>query len=486
MELIKQLPALGRDLGIGLIFIGLISLAAVAVSCIYQEWNAIIPILTATVPLCVAGIVLRLLPQNGVKPSPKTAIAVTALLWGFVALCGALPFLFADISFTDAVFESMSAWTSTGFSVAGNIEQWPHTLLFWRSLMQWIGALGIVVFALTVASGAGFYRGLYRTEGRQDTFLPSATATALHMMRIYLILTAIAIVAILCTGVGIWDSVNLAFCSISTGGMTMYTDGIAHYQNLALEIVLIPIMFLGAIPFRLYYLSFSKRSLKEMLHDRILQVMFALFVIVSAVLVFDLVINSGLAVGDALREGVFMAGSSLTSTGFQNTDFSLWGFAPLFLLGVFMFIGGPQGSTAGGLKLDRIIVAWESLVWWIKKTVGSSKAVVSMRHERKPVKEEDTASLISGSLLVILCFVILQGIVLFILLHDSYFASDIPATIFDVLNCVANTGASSGMIGPDMPEYSKILTIFVMWIARLEIIPVVILVGGIFRKIIRK
>lgn len=486
MELIKQLPALGKELGMGLIFIGLISLTAVAVSCIYQEWDTIIPILTATVSLCAAGLALRLLPQNGVKPTPKTAVAVTALLWGFVALCGALPFLFADISFTDAVFESMSAWTSTGFSVVEKIEQWPHALLFWRSLMQWIGALGIVVFALTVASGAGFSRGLYRSERKQDAFLPSATATALHMLRIYAILTVIAVVAILLTGVGVWDSINLAFCTISTGGMTLYTDGIAHYQNIALEIVLIPIMFLGAIPFRLYYLSFSRRSLKEMLHDRVLQVMFALFVIVSAVIVLDLVFNSGLSAGEALREGVFMAGSAVTSAGFQNTDLSLWGFAPLLLLGVFLFIGGPQGSTAAGLKLDRFIIAFESFIWWMKKTIGSNKAVVSMKHEGKALKEEETASLFAESLVIILSFVLLLVILLFILLHDSYFASDISATIFDLMNCVANTGASAGMIGAGMPEYAKILIIFVMWIARLEIIPVVILVGGIFRKIIRK
>lgn len=479
MELLRQFPALARTLSYGLIFIGLISLAAIAVACIYAEWDTIIPMLSVTGSLCAAGVILRFIPQNGVKPTPALFVAMTVILWGFVALCGSFPFLFAGLSFIDAAFESMSAWTGTGFSVVAGIEAWPHAILFWRSLMEWVGCLGIIVFALSVTANAGISRSLFRTEGRVDTFLPSVKDTAHQMLKIYLILTLIAIAAIFCTGVGIWDAVNLAFCGVSTGGMALYSDGIAHYNNIGLEIVLIPVMFMGAIPFRLYYLLYKKSSIKKILHDRVLYAMLIVFIALAVFLVLDLMFSSGLSLEDSLRQGVFMAGSAVSSTGYQNTTLLSWGPAPLLVLGIFLFIGGAQGSTAGGIKMDRILVTLESIVWWMKKTISSSKAVVSMRHDGKAVKDDEAASLISGSVVIILCFLALLAAVLIILLHDPYFSSNISGTIFGVLNCVANTGASAGLVGPDMPGYAKIIFIFVMWAARLEIIPVIILINAV-------
>ena len=483
MELLRQFPALARTLGSGLIFIGLIPLAAIAVACIYAEWDTIIPMLFVAGSLCAAGIILRFIPQNGVKPTPSLFVAMTVILWGFVALCGSFPFLFEGLSFIDAAFESMSAWTGTGFSVAANIEEWPHAFLFWRSLMEWVGCLGIIVFALSVTAKSGFSRGLFRTEGRVDTFLPSVRDTAHHMLIIYLIITIFAVAAIFCTGVGIWDAVNLALCGVSTGGMAMYPDGIAHYNNFGLEMVLIPVMFLGAIPFRLYYLLYKKSSIKKVLHDRVLFAMLIVFAALAVFLVIDLIFSSGLSFEEAFRQGVFMAGSAVSSTGYQNTTLLSWSPAVLLILSIFLFIGGAQGSTAGGIKMDRILVVLESIVWWMKKTISSSKAVISMRHDGKAVKDDEAASLISWSAVVILCFVALLVGVLIILLHDPYFSSNISGTIFGVVNCVANTGASAGLIGPDMPAYAKIIFIFVMWAARLEIIPVIILINAVVRGI---
>lgn len=481
MEFVKELPALGRDLGPALIFIGLLSFTAVGVGCIYREWTSIPPMLAASLTLCILGLIFRFLPQNGKKPRTSSSIAAVAFVWGLVGLCGALPFFIAEVSFVDAIFESMSAWSGTGFSVIGNIEEWPHVLLFWRSLMQWIGGLGIIAFALTIVSRVGFNRGLSASESKSESFLPSVTSTAMHMWKIYAVLTVIAFIAILCTGVGIWDAINLALCSISTGGMSLYADGILHYQNFALEMVLIPIMFLGAIPFRLYYLTYTKHSFKEMLHDRVLQVMFVIFAVIAALMIGELVFVSGIPVVDAFRQGLFMAGTAVTSTGFQNTDFMIWGISPLIILAVFMLMGGPQGSTSGGFKIERIIILFESVVWWIKKMVSGPKAVITMRHEGKAIKSEDATPLISGSLVLILCFLLMQCLVLLIFMHDPYFLGNMSATIFDLFSCIGNNGASCGMIGPLMPDYAKVIVFFVMWIARLEIIPVLILLRGLFK-----
>ncbi|HJJ35845.1 MAG TPA: TrkH family potassium uptake protein [Methanocorpusculum sp.] len=481
MEFVKELPALGRDLGPGFIFIGILSLVAVIVGCIYQEWSSIPVMLTASAALCLLGLIFRCLPQNGRKPRVSSSIAAVAFMWGLISLCGALPFFIGEASFVDALFESMSAWSGTGFSVISDIEEWPHALLFWRSMMQWLGGLGIIAFALSMISRVGINRGLSLSENKADSFLPSVASTVKQIWKIYTVLTVIAFLAILCTGVGIWDALNLAFCSISTGGMSLYSDGLLHYDNVALEMVLIPIMFLGAIPFRLYYLTYKKHSFKEMLHDRVLQVMFIIFGVIAAVNILELVFASGMPVGDAFRQGLFMAGTAVTSTGFQNTDFLLWGISPLIILGAFMLMGGPQGSTSGGLKIERIIILFESIVWWIRKMVSGPKSVVNLRHEGKAVKSEETAPLISGSLVLILSFLILMVIVLMIFMHDAYFTANIEATIFDMFSCIGNNGTSCGVIGPQMPDYAKVILFFVMWIARLEIIPVLILIRGIFK-----
>lgn len=481
MELFKELPALGRDLGPALIMIGLLSLIAVAVGCIYQEWSSIPSMLAASGTLVVLGLIFRLLPQNGRKPRTSSSIAAVALVWGLVALCGALPFFIAETSFVNALFESMSAWSGTGFSVIGNIEEWPHALLFWRSLMQWIGGLGIIAFALSMVSRVGFNRGLSLSENKSESFLPSVASTVKQIWKIYAILTLIAFVAILCTGVGIWDGINLAFCGISTGGMSLYADGILHYQNFALEMVLIPIMFLGAIPFRLYYLTYTKHSFKEILHDRVLRVMFIIFAVIAAAMVGELIFVSGIPISEAIRQGLFMAGTAVTSTGFQNTDFMIWGISPLIILAVFMLMGGPQGSTSGGLKIERIIILFESILWWIKKMVSGPKSVITMRHDGKAIKSEDAAPLISGSLVLILCFLLLMAVVMVVFMHDPYFSQNMSATLFDLFSCIGNNGASCGMIGPQMPDYAKVVVFFVMWIARLEIIPVLIFLRGLFR-----
>lgn len=482
VELVKELPAIGRDLGPGLIMIGLASIIPIIVGCIFEEWEELPWMAAATVSLCGIGLLLRFLPKTKKIPRTSTSIAATALVWVIVGICGSFPFLFTGMPFLDAAFESMSAWTGTGFSIVPDIESWPKTLLFWRSFMQWIGGLGIIAFTLTVATRSGLVtRGLYTSESGSQAFMPSVIATAFHMWKIYAILTVIAIIAILLTGVGIWDAVNLGLCGIATGGMSIYAEGIAHFDNFALEMVLIPIMIAGAVPFRLYYLTYVKRSVKEFVRDRVLQLMILVFLLISVILVLDLTFGSGLSLQQAVRESLFMAGTAVSSTGFQNTTFSGWGIAPMLFLGIFVLMGGAQGSTAGGLKLDRIKVMGETLVWWFKRAVLTPRAIALMRHDGKALKDSSAEALVSKSLLLILGYILLLAGTIIILLHDSYFASNAAATIFDVCSCVGNNGATAGMITAAMPAYSKVLLFIVMWASRLEIIPVMILIWGIFR-----
>ncbi|MCK9313434.1 MAG: TrkH family potassium uptake protein [Methanocorpusculum sp.] len=481
MGYVRELPTIGRDIGSVLLLIGGASLLPIIVGCIYQEWYALPWMGTSTAAMLGLGGALRLLPQNNIPPRASLSIAATAIIWVLVGLLGCFPFIFVGMPIIDAAFESMSAWTGTGFSLATNLEDWPKTILLWRSFMQWIGGLGIVAFSLTIASSSGLVtQNLYRSEGRSESFMPSVIATAMQMWKIYLVLTLIAILAILLTGLNLWDAVNVAFCAVSTGGMSIYSEGIIHFDNLALEMVLIPIMIAGAIPFRLYYVTYVSRSIRGILHDKLLQMLVGVFLIVSAVLVIELSVT-GMPLLDTLRESLFMASTAVSSTGFQNTNFAGWGVAPIFFLSIIVIIGGAPGSTAGGIKLNRIQVMFEALTWWIRKTLRSPRTIVPMRHDGKPIYGTNTENLIAKSLILVMLYLLLLTITLVIFLHDPYFSENLLGTIYDLFSCIGNNGSSTGVIGPLMPDYAKVILFIVMWVARLEVIPVLILVLGIIR-----
>ncbi|ABN06348.1 cation transporter [Methanocorpusculum labreanum Z] len=481
MGYLRELPAIGRDIGSVLLLIGTATLVPIIVGCFFQEWYALPWMASSTFAMLGLGGLLHLLPKNTKPPRASLSISATAVIWALVGFLGCFPFIFAGMPLIDAAFESMSAWTGTGFSIATNIESWPKTILLWRSLMQWIGGLGIVAFTLTVASRSGLVtQNLYRSEGGSESFMPSVIATAFQMWKIYLILTLIAIIAILLTGLSLWDAVNVAFCAIATGGMTIYAAGITHFNNFALEMVLIPIMLAGALPFRLYYVVYVSRSFREILHDRILHLMVGVYLFVAAVLIVEL-FTAGMPLMETLRESLFMAGSVVSSTGFQNTTFAGWGLAPIIFLSIFLMIEGAQGSTSGGIKLNRLQVMLEALGWWFRKTLQSPKAVVPMRHDGKPIYGKEGETLIAKSLLMILLFVLLMLGTLIVFLHDPYFSENLAHTIYDLCSCIGNNGSSTGVVGPMMPDYAKVVMFFIMWIARLEIIPVLILIWGILR-----
>lgn len=481
MGYLGELPAIGRDIGSVLLLIGAATLLPIIVGCLYQEWYALPWMASSTFAMLGLGGLLHLLPKNTKTPRASLSISATAVIWALVGFLGCFPFIFAGMPPIDAAFESMSAWTGTGFTLAVNLEDWPKTILLWRSLMQWIGGLGIVAFMLTVASRSGLVtQNLYRSEGGSESFMPSVIATAFQMWKIYLILTLVAILAILLTGLSLWDAVNVAFCAIATGGMSIYAAGIPYFDNLALEMVLIPIMLAGAIPFRLYYSIYISRSFREVLHDRVLHMIVGVFLLVSAVLIVEL-FASGMPLLETLRESLFMAGTVVSSTGFQNTSFAGWGMAPVLFLSIFLLIEGGQGSTSGGIKLNRIQIMFEALGWWFRKTLRSPRAVVPMRHDGKPIYGKYAEGLIAKSLLLILLYLLLLVGTLIVFLHDPYFSANLANTIYDLCSCIGNNGSSTGVVGPLMPDYAKIVLFFVMWVARLEIIPALILGWGILR-----
>ncbi len=481
----SQFAVIAPDLGLIFLFIALISCTPFLVGLWYGELELLLPMASAPAGFGIIGVWLAGIPKAEGEARLSTALSAVALIWLAAALIGALPYTFGlGISYTDSVFEAMSGWTGTGLSLLPSVETAPRMLLFWRSLTQWMGGLGIVAFTIALAGRSGLTRfRLYRSEGRSETFMPSVVATAIEMWRIYLVLTALGIGLVLLSGIPLWDATNIVMTAISTGGFAVHTAGILYYESPLLEMLTVPIMIAGALPFKLYFLLYYRRTFR-LLKDPQAILLFALILAGCAVVTFDLISISSLAPAEALREGIFMTVSGITCTGFQNADPRSWYGTTVMVLAALMMIGGSAGSTAGGIKLGRVILALEMFGWWFRRLHAGWRAITPLRHDGRPILEHLPEYGVSKSMLVAVLFVLMVAVATLLLLHlapqDGFDSVDV---IFEVVSAVSNVGISTGFVSPGMSPAAKWLFIIVMWAGRLEIVPVIALVGGASRRL---
>ncbi|MCK8519552.1 TrkH family potassium uptake protein [Methanoculleus sp. 7T] len=474
----SQFAIIAPDLGLLFLFIALVSCAPFLIGFRYGEVEYLLPMASAPAGFGLLGILLAGIPRAEGEAHLSVALSAVALIWLIAALIGALPYtLGLGMPYVDSVFEAMSGWTGTGLSLMPSIETAPRMILFWRSLTQWMGGLGIVAFTVALAGRSGLTRfRLYRSEGRSETFMPSVVATAIEMWRIYLVLTAIGVGLVLLSGVPLWDAVNIAMTAISTGGFSVHAAGILYYENPVLEMLVVPIMIAGALPFKLYYLLYHRRTF-ALLADPQAILLFALILAGCAVITFDLVTISSLAPAEALRQGVFMTVSGITCTGFQNANPFDWYGATVMVLTMLMLIGGSAGSTAGGIKLGRIILSLEMLNWWFRRLYSGWRAITPLRHDGRPILEHLPEYEVSKSMLVVVLFVLVATVATLLLLHIAPHAGfDSADVVFEVVSAVSNVGISTGFVNPGMGSAAKGVFIIVMWVGRLEIVPVIALV----------
>ena len=263
MHRLENLFTIIADLGDIFTFIAPVTCVPLLITMLYSEWDMFIPMASVPIAFFVIGMILKTIPRSERGTRLSTAMCSVALFWLTCAMVSGIPFMIGlHMGFTDAVFEGMAGWTGTAFSMMRSLDTAPHTLLFWRSFMQWVGGIGIIAVAIAMASSTGLFRSKYfRTESRDEPLMPSVISTGRALWKIYALLTFIAISLILFTGLSLWESVNLALAAISTGGFTIHQTGILYYHSIVLELILIPIMIAGALPFKLYYLIVDNRRL---------------------------------------------------------------------------------------------------------------------------------------------------------------------------------------------------------------------------------
>ena len=482
MHRLSYISTIAADLGDIFFFIAPLTAFPLVVTVLFSEWYMFLPMAAVPAIFFLLGLVLKRLPRNERENRLSTALCSVALFWFACAIVCGIPFMLGlNMSFTDSLFEGMAGWTGTAFTMMQSLDTAPHTLLFWRSFMQWIGGIGIIAFVIALAGSTGLFRGKrYRTESREEPLMPSIISTGRAIWKIYGFLTFIAIGLILFTGLSLWDSVNLALTTISTGGFTLHSGGILSYHNIMLELLLIPLMIAGALPIRLYYLIAENRRW-SLFGDEQVKLFFVVMAIGTAVLTYDLIYFGNADVVTALEQGLFMTVSALTTTGFQIADLQTWASVTLLFLMMLVFIGGAAGSSSGGIKLNRVVLGLRALVWWFRRLFVSGKVLIPFKSEGRIIPRATAELETAKTMLVIILSVVVIFVATIVILQFDQSTYPITSILFDITSAFSTCGITTGYVSADMPVVSKWVFIIVMWLGRLEVIPVVMLFMALFR-----
>ena len=477
MHRFEHLSTIIADLGDIFVFIAPVTCLPLIVAVLFSEWNMLLPMASVPVTFYVIGMLIQRLPrtERGVRLS--TALCSVALFWLTSAMVSGLPFMLGlHMGFADSLFEGTAGWTGTAFSMMQSLETAPHTLLFWRSYMQWISGIGIIAFAIAMASSTGLSRSkIFRTESRDEPLMQAVVSTGRALWKIYGILTFFALGLILFTGLSLWESINLALTAISTGGFTLHEGGILYYQSTQLELILIPIMIAGALPFKLYYLIAENRRW-SLFGDEQIKLFFIFIAMGTAVLTYELVFFNNLDYLPALHQGLFMTVSAVTTTGFSIVNIHTWASVTILFLAMLVFIGGASGSTAGGIKLHRIILAIQALFWWFRRLFVSGKVLLPFRLGGRVIPKATAELEVSKNMLVIILSVAVIFVATLAAIQFQVTAFSVTEIVLSVVSAFSTCGLGSGYVCPDMPLISKGIFIVVMWVGRLEVIPVVMLI----------
>lgn len=312
--------------------------------------------------------------------------------------------------------------------------------------------------------------------------MPNLMSTGWRMWKIYIFLTCLFTGLVMLAGIPLWDSLNLVMVAIATGGFTLHSAGLAYYNNPLLEVLLLPVMFAGAIPFKLYFLMY-RGKMDALFHDKTVRLLLLIALVGSAIVTLELYIFNGLTPLTALREGVFISVSGLCTCGFQNADLHVWAAIPLSVISLLVFIGGAMGSMAGGIKVNRVSLAYEGVKWWFRRFFVSSRVIVPFRYEGRMLSREMSEMEISKNMLVIALYVFTIFTATIFCLHLYITMFRLDEVLFECISALSNSGITVGFITAASPLAIKWIFILLMWLGRLEVVPVIIMVMGIAKGV---
>lgn len=430
----------------------------------------------------IVGIIVRP-PKDKRDMRTTSGFAMCGLFWIFVALISAIPFRVSGYipNYIDALFETVSGYTTTGSSILTNVEALPKSLLFWRAFTQFIGGMGVLVFVIAlIPKNDKMSTALAKAEipGPQFGKLVSKLRfTSMILYAIYVVMTLL-LVAILCgLKMPVFDSFCTAFSTASTGGFSVRNASIAAYNSPGIEATLTVFMLLFSVNFNVYYLIIAGHFFKAVKNEE-LGWFFGIYFSAVAIIITNLCVSGGYTFVNALRDVTFNVASLISTSGFGTADFAKWPVLSQVILLFAMCVGGCAGSTAGGLKVSRVAMLTKSSILNIKKTL-SPRSVYTVKMDGKPIDDVTLRNVQSFFLIYVIVIIISTFLVsIGQPLNGEY--SSFSTNFSAVIACFNNIGPGIGAVGPTgnfagYNIFAKLVLCFDMLLGRLEIFPILLL-----------
>lgn len=461
---------------------GVVMLLPIPFSIQYGEeslWNIL---LAAGLSIVIGGTAAGLTLKTKREVRKREGYLIVALGWVILSLFGSLPLYTSGAipEYTDAFFEAMSGFTTTGATIITDLDTIPKGLLFWRSCTQWIGGMGMIVLAvaiLPILGVGGMQLFVAEVPGvSYDKLQPRIRETAKRLWYIYIGLTLLLCTLLMFGGMSFFDSINHSFTTLSTGGFSTQNGSVGDYDSRYIQYLIAGFMFLGGTNFILIYYTLKGR-LKQLFKNEEFKYYLGLVIGVSGLVASILIFHHNYPVERGIREALFQVISIVTTTGYGTADFTNWGAILIWVFFLLMFTGAMAGSTAGGMKLVRHIIVGKNSLLELKRLIHPA-AIIPVRFNGKPIPSEITYNILAFVIIYLTIF----GVGSFTM---TLLGMDITSAIGAVATSLANIGPGLGTVGPssnfaNVPEAAKWVLSFLMMLGRLELFTVLILFTGYF------
>jgi len=457
-------------------------LLMVLVSLIYREADLWHLFYSSMVTMLSGGLIVFFFRNASKEMGKRDGFVVVSLAWVVFSLFGSLPFMISGAipNFTNAFFETMSGFTTTGASILNDVESLSHGMLFWRSMTQWLGGMGIIVLSLAILPVFGFGGiQLFVAEvpgPAPDKLHPRIGGTAKRLWAIYVIFTLMEFGLLLLGGMDAFDSVCHSMTTMATGGYSTRQESIAAWDSPYIQYVIILFMFLSGSNYALIYFAL-KGSLRRVWQNEEFRVFLVMVLLFTFLFTAILMLTYHGDLETKFRNSLFQVVSIMTTTGFVTYDYLQWTPLLVMLLFMLMFFGGSAGSTSGGIKVIRVWLVVKNSYLEFKRMLHPN-AVIPIRYKKRAVPEQITSNIINFVTLYMLVFIV--GVLVM-----SVLGLDLSTAMGSVAASLGNIGPGIGSVGPDftyahLPDFGKWFLSFLMMMGRLELFTVLILFSPLF------
>jgi trk system potassium uptake protein TrkH len=475
---------IARVFSLVLIIEGLFILLSAAVSYLFREHAANSLLLSGIITIVTGVLVFTPLRNEEKIYGFKEGYIITVGIWLILSLFGTMPFLFTGSvrSFGDAFFESISGFTTTGATILGDIESQPHGLIFWRSITQWLGGIGFILISLSVlpiVKAINIQLTITDFSGQsKDKLNPRTRETSKILVTIYVILTFTETVILIAGGMSVFDAVCISFSTISTGGFSPRNSSVAFVGSPFLLIAMTLFMFLAGTNMTLVYFAYKRNFRKITGSGEFIfySLLCLIFIFITSLILW---LKPVYPAGKSFIQGAFQSISTITTTGFYNADYNLWGGFMILIIFFLMLTGGTSGSASGSLKIIRILLAAKNARHEMKRLIHPN-AIIPVRLDEKIIPRNQVYNL----LVFIALYLIIICISAFVVSLMGY---DLITSFSTSAAMLGNVGPSPGSFGPlsnfaSLPAGGKWFFSFLMLLGRLEILSILVLFTKSFYK----